>query len=285
MILIGISGSTKCDWRLIDDANIIKNISTDGINPFFHSEEKISETIRSAVDLNNHFDDIEAVFIYSAGCGSKGLQLIVKRALAKVIPKAHHYVNHDIVASALATYEGTPSISCILGTGANSCYFDGDIVRQETPALDYILGDEGGGSYYGKQLLKGYLYKNLPSHIHKAFTERFNLSKDDILENVYMKPYANVYLASFMKFIETHKEEEYFQEMLRNGMNQFMDLYVSTFSKFQSVKTHFTGAISFIFQDILKPVAEEKGIVVGKIIKEPIDDLVQYHIKKHYQKS
>ncbi|ELR68263.1 hypothetical protein C900_00617 [Fulvivirga imtechensis AK7] len=285
MILIGISGSTKCDWRLVDDANIIKQVSTDGINPFFHSEEKIADTIRSAIDITNHADTLEAAFVYSAGCGSKSLQMIVKRAVSKVIPRAHHYVNHDIVASALATYEGTPSISCILGTGANSCYFDGDIVRQETPALDYILGDEGGGSYYGKKLLNAYLYKKLPAHIHVAFTERYNLSKDDILENVYMKPYGNVYLASFMKFIEKYKDEEYFQEMLQEGMNQFMDLYVTTFTKYQSVKTHFTGAISHIFQDILKPVAEEKGIMVGKIIKEPIDDLVQYHIKKHYQQS
>lgn len=285
MILIGVSGSTKCDWRLVEDAKVIKQVSTDGINPFFHSEEKIAATIRSASVLSDNFDEIEVAFIYSAGCGSKSLQSIVKRALSKVIPKAHHYVNHDIVASALATYEGVPSISCILGTGANSCYFDGDIVRQETPALDYILGDEGGGSFYGKKLLNAFLYKKLPAHIHEEFSEKYHLTKDDILENVYMKPYANVYLASFMKFIEEHKDEEYFQNLLHNGMNQFMDLYVTTFSKYQTVKTHFTGAISFIFQDILRPVAGEKGIEVGKIIKEPIDDLVQYHIKKHYQKS
>ncbi|GAA0894294.1 ATPase [Fulvivirga kasyanovii] len=285
MILIGISGSTKCDWRLVEDAKILKQVSTDGINPFFHSEEKIAETIKSAGELASHFDDIEVVFIYSAGCGSKSLQSIVKRALSKVIPKAHHYVNHDIVASALATYEGVPNISCILGTGSNSCYFDGDIVRQETPALDYILGDQGGGSYYGKKLLNAYLYKKLPANLHDAFSEKYSLTKDEILENVYMKPYANVYLASFMKFIEEYKEDEYFQSMLHEGMSEFMDLYVTPFSKHQTIKTHFTGAISYIFQNILKPVAEEKGILVGKIIKEPINDLVQYHIKKHYQKS
>lgn len=285
MILIGISGSTKCDWRLLEDAKIVSKVSTNGINPFFHNEAKIAETLRSASELINHYDNIKVVYVYSAGCGSKSLQAIVKRALSNVMPKAHHYVNHDIVASALATYEGVPNISCILGTGANSCYFDGDIVRQEIPALDYILGDEGGGSYYGKKLISAYLYKKLPTDILQAFEEKYNPTKDVILENVYMKPYANVYLASFMKFIEEHKTHEYFQELLHDGMSRFMDLYVITFEKHQSIRTHFTGAISHIFQDILKSVARKKGIEVGKIIKEPIDDLVAYHIKKHYQQT
>lgn len=284
MILIGVSGSTKCDWQLVKDGSLYKKVSTDGINPIFHSEEKISEILRSSADLANHFDTVEAVFIYSAGCGSKTLQAIVRRALHKIIPRAHHYVNHDIVASALATYEGVPAISCILGTGSNSCYFDGDIVRQETPALDYILGDEGGGSWYGRQLLNAYLYKKLPAHLHEAFTSRYKLTKDDILENVYKRPYANVYLASFMKFIERHRQEEYFQKMLGEGMNRFMDLYVTSFKNYKTIKTHFTGAISYIFQDILVSIAEEKGIQVGKIIKEPIDGLVLYHLNKDYQK-
>lgn len=284
MILIGVSGSTKCDWQLIQDAKVFKKISTGGINPIFDNEDKIVNTIKNALHSLEVKDELEVAYIYSAGCGSKHLQAVVRRALSKVLPRAHHYVNHDIVASALATYEGVPAISCILGTGANSCYFDGDIVRQETPALDYILGDEGSGSYFGRKLLNNYLYKKLPHHIHEAFYSKYKLTKDEILENVYKKPYGNVYMASFMKFIEAHKQEPYFQEMLEDGMNCFMELYVTTFENYKRVKTHFTGAISHIFQDILTPLAEEKGIVVGKIIKEPIDNLVLYHIKKHYQK-
>ena len=285
MILIGISGSTKCDWQIIENGNVKESVSTPGINPFFHDENEIAETIQTIPLVSTQASDIEVIYIYSAGCGSKSRQAVVKRAIAQAMPRAHHYVNHDIVASALATYEGVPSISCILGTGSNSCYFDGDIVRQETPGLDYILGDEGGGSYFGKKLLNAYLYKTLPSHLQKSFEETYQLTKNDILENVYMKPYANVYLASFMKFIETHKEDPYFVEMLTKGFSKFMDLYVTTFSNHRKVKTNFTGAISYIFQDILKEVAASKNISVGKIIKEPIDDLVSYHINKHYQKS
>ena len=138
MLLIGISGSTKCDWQLVQDAEVQARFSSVGINPFFHDESFIEQSIRGIKEIDEFCNQIEAVFIYSAGCGSKELQAIVQRAINKIFPKAHYYVNHDIVASALATYEGSPAISCMLGTGSNSCFFDGDIVRQEAPALDYI---------------------------------------------------------------------------------------------------------------------------------------------------
>jgi glucosamine kinase len=283
MVLVGISGSSKCDWQLIEDEKTIGFFSTGGLNPIFHSEEEIYQLFTSIPELNKKH--MEVAYIYSAGCGSKNFQNVISRAFTRAFPKSQYYVNHDIVASALATYEGVGSISCILGTGSNACYFDGDIVRQETPALDYVLGDEGGGSSYGRQLLHAYLYKTLPKDLDAAFTEQFHLTKDEILENVYMKPYPNVYLASFMKFIQEHKEHPYFIDMITRGMGEFMDLYVTKFSKYESVKTHFTGSIAYFFSDILKEVAKGKGIEVGKIIKEPINDLVQYHLNKRYNLS
>ncbi|MEQ8925696.1 MAG: hypothetical protein RLO81_07755 [Fulvivirga sp.] len=283
MILIGISGSSKCDWQLVEDETTISQFSTGGLNPIFHTEDEIFNILSNLEEVKEKA--IEVIYIYSAGCGSKAFQNSVLRACSKAFPKSHHYVNHDIVASALATYEGVPSIACILGTGSNACYFDGDIVRQETPALDYVLGDEGGGSNYGKQLLKAYLYKQLPKEIDKEFTEEYNLTKETILENVYMKPYPNVYLASFMKFIEKNKANEYFQEMIRQGMSDFMNYFILPMEKYKTVKTHFTGSIAQIFEHELRSVADEKGIEVGKIIKEPINDLVRYHMNKRYKKS
>jgi len=282
MLLIGISGSTKCDWQLIKDAKVSARFSSVGINPFFHDESFIEQSILNINEISEALSEIKVVFIYSAGCGSKDLQSILICALSRIFPRANHYVNHDIVASALATYEGVPAISCMLGTGSNSCFFDGDIVRQEAPALDYILGDEGGGTYYGKKLLNAYLHKQLPETLSTKFHDTFNLTADEILQNVYMKPYANVYLASFMKFIQENKEEEYFKSMVREGMSLFMNQYVKPYSKYKTIKTHFTGSIAYYFQDLLKEVAESMEINVGKIIKEPIDDLVKYHINKHY---
>lgn len=283
MIVIGISGSTKCDWVLLEEAETIARFSTRGINPLFHDYEEIASILSSSADLVQHARQITAVFIYSAGCGSKSRQNVVIKGLYTLFPKAHHYVNHDIVASALAVYDGTPSITAILGTGANACYFDGDIIRQEVPALDYILGDEGGGAWYGKKILSTYAYKQLPTDLQDAFTQRYHLQLDDVLEHVYLKPYANVYLASFMSFIKDHETHEYFQNLLREGMGSFMDIYIKSHPKHSLVKTHFTGSVAFHFENILREEAASRDIHVGEVIKEPIDRLVAYHLNKNYK--
>ncbi|MEM7109927.1 MAG: ATPase, partial [Bacteroidota bacterium] len=169
---------------------------------------------------------------------------------------------------------------CILGTGSNSCYFDGDIVRQEVPALDYVLGDEGGGSYYGKMLLSAYLHHRLPEDLSKAFDAAYKLTKEDILERIYMQPYANVYLASFMTFIQAHKNHSFIAEMVSNGMKLFLETFVLPFHQHRNVKTHFTGSIAFYFEEVLRKVAKQLDIQVGVIMKEPIEGLVKYHLKK-----
>lgn len=283
MVLIGISGSSKCDWQIIESDKTVSRFSTGGLNPIFHSEDEIFDQISKIPELENK--DIEVVYVYSAGCGSKSLQNVLIRAFSRAYPKSNYYVNHDIVASALATYEGEPSISCILGTGSNACYFDGDIVRQEVPALDYVLGDEGGGSNYGKQLLHAFLYKKLPQDLSKDFEDEYHLTKELVLENVYMKPYPNVYLASFMKFIQKHQQHEYMQHMIHQGMRSFMEYYILPIPKYSVLKTHFTGSIAHYFENELRTVATDMNVIVGKIIKEPIDDLVKYHINKKYGKS
>lgn len=283
MILVGVSGSSKCDWQIIAEDKTISRFSTQGLNPIFHTEEEIYKHISSIQELENK--EIEVIYVYSAGCGSKSLQNVIIRAFSRAYPKSNYYVNHDIVATALATYEGEPSISCILGTGSNACYFDGDIVRQEVPALDYVLGDEGGGSNYGKQLLHAFLYKKLPEELSEDFKNEYQITKEMVLENVYMKPYPNVYLASFMKFIQKHKDHEYMQAMIQSGMRSFMEYYILPIPKYNILQTHFTGSIAHYFSNELQAVAKDLEINVGKIIKEPIDDLVKYHINKKYNKS
>jgi hypothetical protein len=283
MILIGTSGSTRCDWQLIKNATNFKSFESKGINPYFHSEDNIVEAISEIKDLQEYIPEIEVVYMYNAGCASKALQLVVKKAFSRIFPSSHHYVNHDIVAAAFATYDGLPAITGILGTGSNSCYFDGDFVRQEILALDYILGDEGSGAYFGKKLLKEYLYKQLPSHLDQAFHEKYPVSEFEILENVYMKPYSNVYLSSYIKFINEHINDPYFQDMITSGMSVYMETYIHCYPEYKEVDTHFVGSIAYHFSDILKPVAEDKGIKLGKILKRPIQQLVDYLVKKHYK--
>jgi N-acetylglucosamine kinase-like BadF-type ATPase len=284
MVLIADSGSTKCDWVLID-GDKRHDFSTMGFNPFFHNEEIISNAIKNNTDLYSHANDVKLLFLYSAGCSSKELKLVVERGLRNCFPKANIYVDHDLVAAAFATYSGTPGISCILGTGSNSCYFDGDIVKEQVPALGYILGDEGSGSYFGKKVLADFLYKKLPEKLNDDLVNQFGLSKDIIFEHVYMRPHANVYLASFMKVISDNKDLPYVQEMIFDGMVHFMKNHVCCFANFQKLPVHFIGSIAYYHEDILKKAALSLGVTVGNIIQKPIYGLVDYHLQYLIPKS
>jgi glucosamine kinase len=279
MYLIADSGSTKCDWMLLKDNKETESFSTMGFNPFFHNESIISNAIKDNAALAQYANDVELIFLYSAGCSSKELKLIVERGLKQVFTKANIYVDHDLVGAAFSTYSGTPGITCIMGTGSNSCFFDGDIVTEEVPALGYILGDEGSGSYFGKKLLADYLYKKLPKEINSLLQDELKLTKKEIFENVYMKPHANVYLASFMKIFSSYKDNSYVKNTVAAGMNHFLLNHVCCFANYKTVPVHFIGSIAFHFEDILKAEAQKLGIEVGNIIKKPIDGLVDYHLK------
>jgi len=283
MILIGTSGSTKCDWQLINEKKTILKTSGHGINPFFHDELAISKNINDLKELQPYIDQIDVIFFYGAGCSSKELKNIVSRGLSSIFKRSNLYINHDIVAAAFATYDGTPSITGLIGTGANSCSFDGDIVRQEITGIDYILGDEGSGAYLGKQLLRDYLYGKLPEDLNVLFESTYDLNRDSILDKVYKQPYANVFLASFVPFIDEHRKHEYLKELLYNSISLYLDMYICSFRNYSNRTTHFVGSIPHIFSEIFIELAQKKNILMGNIIKEPIDHLVKYHINKYYK--
>ena len=278
MILIAESGSTKTDWVLVNDNKEITMFKTMGFNPFFHSSEFIAEEIQNNKEFYEASKNVDKLYFYGAGCSSVEMNNIVKLGLNKIYPNSTIIVDHDLLACALSTYQGEPSISCILGTGSNSCYFDGNVLREEVPAIAYVLGDEGSGSFYGKKLLRDYLYNQLPESISKDFESQFGNAKADIFENVYMKPHANVYLASFMKFINRHYHHEYVVNMIQHGMNEFMKIHVCCYPEHKSVKTHFIGSISKIFERELIQAAKNNGVILGEIIQKPVDNLVNYHL-------
>ena len=284
MILIAESGSTKTDWVLVNDNKEITMFKTMGFNPFFHSSEFIAEEIQNNKEFYEASKNVDKLYFYGAGCSSVEMNNIVKLGLNKIYPNSAVIVDHDLLACALSTYQGEPSISCILGTGSNSCYFDGNVLREEVPAIAYVLGDEGSGSFYGKKLLRDYLYNQLPESISKDFESQFGNAKADIFENVYMKPHANVYLASFMKFINRHYHHEYVVNMIQHGMNEFMKIHVCCYPEHKSVKTHFIGSISKIFERELIQAAKNNGVILGEIIQKPVDNLVNYHLN-HIKES
>ena len=279
MILIADSGSTKCDWRIVKEDRSSVDFKTMGINPFFHNELVIEAELRKSENVTTYKDGILSIFFYGAGSSSDHYKSIVERGLRKVFVNADIHIGHDLNGAAYAAWNGEPNITCILGTGSNSCFFDGKELIEAVPALGYILGDEGSGSYFGKQLLRDHLYKRLPIKMSESLAEDLKINKSVIFENVYQKEHANVYLASFMKFIANFRNTEYVTFMIQNGFQDFVNTHVKCFDNYQDVKTNFIGSVAFHFSQILEDVCKRENIVLGEIIKKPIDGLVDFHFK------
>lgn len=279
MILVADSGSTKCDWKLVKDNGETVECSTMGFNPYFHDEAIVMATMNMQKDLEPYFNDVKNIFFYGAGCSADHLNVIIKRGLEAVFPNAEVVVDHDLKGAAWALYRGVPEIACIIGTGSNSCFFDGETLYEESPALAYILGDEGSGSYFGKRLLTHYLYNKLPDYLHDVLKNQYHLDKHIIFENVYMKPHANVYLASFMRVLSPFKDKPWVHDMIFKGMTKFLERHVCTYDNYKEVETNFVGSGAFYFQDILAEAAEPLGVKIGHIVQKPIDNIVAHHLK------
>jgi N-acetylglucosamine kinase-like BadF-type ATPase len=280
MILIADSGSTKCDWILTNSqGEKLNSFSTMGFNPMFHSSEVIASEIKKNGGLVAKANEIKTIYYYGSGNSSEHYNSIVKEGLKTVFANAQFHIHHDVMASAYATYTGEPCISCILGTGSNSFYFDGENLSQVKPALGYILGDEGSGTYFGKQLLQDYLYKKLPAEPEKDLEQEYTINKAIIFDRLYSQPHANVYLASFGPFIAKHRKHPYFEELLQKGFINFIKEHVLAYENAKQVPVHFVGSMAYYFQEELQQAAKTCGITIGNIIQKPIDSLLEYHKK------
>jgi N-acetylglucosamine kinase-like BadF-type ATPase len=279
MIFIVESGSTKSDWVLIDDKNNQSFYSTMGFNPYFHSSDLIESELKKNSPMMMVAYEITEVYFYGAGCSSDKMNAIVSQGLSRVFMNATVHVDHDLVACAYSTYLGRPGISCIIGTGSNSCFFDGKEVSEVVPALGYILGDEGSGSYFGKKLLAAYLYHQLPAHLAADFETTYEMDKEAILEKVYREPNANVFISSFMPFIAKHSDEPYFQAMIESGFKHFMEVHVCCYPNYKDADIHFVGSLAGIFRSALDRAAASLGVSVTSVIRKPAEGLVNYHLK------
>ena len=278
MFLVVESGSTKADWKLIG-APVETTFSTKGFNPYFHKEEDVLRELNQHKELCHIKNEIAEVYFYGAGCSSAKLNMILEKSLSHFFSNAEVFISHDLTAAALACYTDEPIISCILGTGSNSCYYDGGMVSEEIPALSYILGDEGSGSHFGKTLLADFQYKRLPVPIEKELID-MGLTNAVINENVYMKPNANVYIASFMPIFIKHKELKYSQKLIRSNFQQFIDIHVKCYKDYQRVKVNFVGSIASLLENELRDICADNGIQIGLILRRPLDRLAEFHKSK-----
>ena len=273
MILVADSGSTKTNWL----ANGHSLMETMGFNPFFHSSEDIYSELEHNEDLKGLSDKVSKVYFYGAGCSSEERNLIVNISLRKFFKTAQIVVDHDLKAAALATYDGRKCISCILGTGSNSCVFDGTDIDNSVPALGYILGDEASGSYFGRKLLAAYLYHELPRATHELMDINYNLSKEKIFWAVYNEPHANVYMARFAKVLTQSTDREYIEAMVAEGFREFFRHHVVCFAGYKTMPIHFVGSIAFHFKELLGKIAIESGCELGAVDKQPVYRLLDWH--------
>ncbi|MDC0104594.1 hypothetical protein OAJ52_01295 [Bacteroidia bacterium] len=281
MILVADSGSTKCDWILIDSQSNQHKTNSMGFNPFFHDADLVYSKLMENELFIEYRNRVSEVYFYGAGCSSEARNRIIANGLKRVFSSAETVlVDHDLKGAALSTSQGDTGISCILGTGSNSCYFDGTKVIEKVPALGYILGDEGSGSYFGKILLSEWLYHRMPAELAEDFAKEYNLTKEGIFEAVHHKADPNVYLASFSPFISKHLDHPYFREMVYDGLDKFVNIHVLCYDNYKDVPVHFVGSIAYYFKEVLQKVAIKYSFTVGKIEKRPVEPLTQYHINK-----
>lgn len=280
MIAIADSGSTKTDWVILDENHEeVFRTGTIGFNPYHIDAESIDKEINKNEELKKVADKIKEVYFYGAGCSADFLKEIVKEGFRNFYKNANILVDHDLHAACYAVYRGTPAIVCIMGTGSNACYFDGEQVKEATPSLAYILGDEGSGSYMGKKLLHAYFSKKMPQHIADKFHETYHLTISELNVNVYQKPLANAYLASFSKFVYEHKSEPFMQNLIYTSMKDFFENQVIPIPEARSSEVNFIGSVAHYYEDIIRSAASEFHLQVGHIVRKPIDNIVDYHKK------
>lgn len=276
LTLIAESGSTKTAWRLLSPSGEIAQAKTAGFNPFYQSEEDIRTELTHEL-LPQLSENPEVIFFYGAGCSNEKNSALVRRAIQSVFPGATVEVEHDLLAAARALCGRTPGIACILGTGSNSCFYDGEKIVLNVPSLGFTLGDEGSGGWLGKQLIIDYLRDDLPEHLVERFESRYKSSKEEILDNVYKKPFPNRYLASFSKFLFDHIRDPYVFDLVLSSFKLFLTRTVCKYPDYRNYPTHFTGSVAFYFNSVLRAACEEYGIVTGKVIEGPIAGLTLFH--------
>lgn len=280
MLLIADGGSTKTNWCLLDRAGNKTNFNTEGYNPYFVDEAYIESSLGSSLPDGIDPLSVDEVHFYGAGVHNEEKAAIVASGINKIFTAAKVSVKHDLLAAARALLGNTPGFAAILGTGTNTCVYDGKEVIHNIDSLAYILGDEGSGCHIGKKLLSEYVRGYMPEAVQKKFTETYRLSASDILDNVYTKPLANRFCASFSKFaFDNDVQPEYTRNIVKGCFDEFFRNLVSRYPDYTKYTFNCIGAVGFSFKDLLEETASAYNMSLGRVIRSPIDDLVKYHLE------
>ena len=276
MILVADSGATKADWIKIDKKNSSEIFQTSGINPNFIDEKGIHDLLCNEL-LPHVPEKISEIYFYGAGCSTDENKNKVAKALKKIFSETKVEIFTDLLGVARALCDDQQGIVCILGTGSNSCFFDGKKIISKATSLGYILGDEGSGAHLGKTLLKAYLTKELPYDLSESFYQKYKIEQTEIIQTIYNKPFPNRFFASFSYFFSENIHHPFINHMVKNCFHDFFKYYIFIYPEYKNTPIYFTGSIAQIFSELLIQCSREHNLQINKIIQSPIEGLQEYY--------
>jgi len=277
MIIIADSGSTKTEWRIIDGKEQEKSYITSGLNPYLLTEDNIYNLLKAELNPLAGLK-VTDLFFYGTGCNNEEKESVIRNSLNRFFSADRIHVASDLLAAARSLCMNEKGIACIIGTGSNSCYYNGNVIVSNVSPLGYILGDEGGGAFIGKNLLSGVLKKQLPGYVIDNFYKAYPLTRNEILDNVYSRPFPNRFLGQFTKFVADNIHVPELQNIIISGFDDFIRRNVLQYPEAKDLPIHFTGSVAYYFRNYLEELIKKYRLHPGKITLKPMDDLVIYHI-------
>ncbi|RYD95581.1 MAG: N-acetylglucosamine kinase [Sphingobacteriales bacterium] len=275
-ILVADSGSTKTDWSLIKDGKT-KKLSTTGINPYFVSETSGAEILANELKIGKAQHDIAAIHFYSAGVKAPQNKKLIEQILKHHFGIKNIFVHSDMLGAARATCGYEKGVTAILGTGSNSCFFDGNKITKQRASLGYIIGDEGSGTYLGKKVLQYFFYDTFDGDLHEAFINKYGNDLPAVLERIYKQPLPNRYLAGFTEFLQEHRGHYMVENIVEDSFLEFFNANILKYRESWKYPINFVGSVAHTFKDVLENIAAHYGVEIGTIAKSPMEGLVKYH--------
>ena len=274
--LIADSGSTKTEWCLLKNDKPTL-FTSQGMSPYFVNEEQIDQTIRREVFPFIKKNKIDEIYFYGTGCKNPANLKMFKKVFSQLFREAVVVVDNDLSGAAKALCGNEKGIACILGTGSNSCYYNGKRIVKNSPGLGFILGDEGSGAYLGKKVIQHYLYNIFDEELRARFDAKFLTTGTEIIESVYKKPLPNRYLASFAIFLAENRGHYMIENIIEDGINDFFYTHIISYRESSKLPVHFTGGIAYGFKDVVAELCQNYGLQLGNILRSPMEGLIRYH--------
>lgn len=275
LTLIADAGSTKTEWVVIEKGKVVNRLITSGFNPNYAGYEKLLDILYKELE---GLPAVDAVYYYGSGCGSEARQNEVRQYLKVYFEEAQKVVvTHDLMAAAHALLGYGPGIACILGTGANSCVYDGEKIIDRAVSLGYLVGDEGSGCYIGRKLARAYFYDLMPLELKLEFEKDYQLNIKDFIDNVYHQPEASRYLAGFTAFAGEYQSHPFIQRLVKSCFKEFVEAFVLRYKDCRNYSVCFVGSVAYYFQTLLHDCLAEEGLTMGKVMRSPMEGLIQLY--------